>query len=69
MAKILIVGLGDIGSRLAAALLALGHEVHGLRRSPVPVPGVRLIQADVMQCDSLTLPAGLDYVYVILTPA
>jgi len=68
MAKILIVGLGDIGSRLATILVGQGHEVHGLRRRPEPVPGVRLLQADVMRPATLTLPAGLDYVYVILTP-
>lgn len=79
MAKILIVGLGDIGTRLAAALLAenagheaahaAGHEVWGLRRSAVAVPGVRLIQADVTRPETLgALPRGVDYVYVILTP-
>lgn len=68
MAKILIAGLGDIGGRLATTLAAQGHEVHGLRRQPEPLPGVRLLQADVTQPATLALPAGLDYVYIILTP-
>jgi nucleoside-diphosphate-sugar epimerase len=68
MAKILIVGLGDIGTRLAATLLAQGHQVHGLRRSAVAVPGVQLLQADVTRPETLVLPPGLDYMYVILTP-
>jgi nucleoside-diphosphate-sugar epimerase len=68
MAKVLIVGVGDIGTRLALTLQGQGHEVHGLRRSAAEVPGVQMQQADVTD-PALHLPAGLDYVYVILTPA
>jgi nucleoside-diphosphate-sugar epimerase len=68
MAKILIVGLGDIGSRLAITLRDQGHEVHGLRRSTSALPGIRTHQADVTQPATLVLPMGLDYVYIILTP-
>ena len=39
-ATILIVGLGAIGSRIAAYASAFGMTVHGIRRSPEPVPGV-----------------------------
>lgn len=68
MAKILIVGLGDMGSRLALRLAALGHEVHGLRRSAASLPGVFTHQGDVTEPASLRLPLALDYVFVILTP-
>ena len=67
MAKVLIVGLGDIGQRLARVLLAAGHEVTGLRRSEGAPAGVTLIRADV----SAKLPElpAFDYVYYILTPS
>ncbi len=37
---VLIVGLGAIGSRVAQYARAFGMTVHGIRRSPEPVPGV-----------------------------
>ena len=39
-ATILVVGLGAIGSRVAAYASAFGMTVHGIRRSPETVPGV-----------------------------
>ena len=39
-ATILVVGLGAIGSRVAAYAGAFGMTVHGIRRSPEPVPGL-----------------------------
>ncbi|MEL0028608.1 MAG: 2-dehydropantoate 2-reductase N-terminal domain-containing protein, partial [Perlucidibaca sp.] len=39
MAKILIVGAGDVGGRLACSLAAAGHEVTALRRQPQALPG------------------------------
>jgi nucleoside-diphosphate-sugar epimerase len=68
MAKVLIVGCGDVGSRLAARLVAQGHEVHGLRRSAFSLPGVHALQGDVTAPASLQLPAGLDAVFVLLAP-
>ncbi|WP_110991987.1 SDR family oxidoreductase [Pseudomonas sichuanensis] len=44
----LIVGCGDVGSRLARQLLALGWQVSGLRRSVQQLPkGVEPIAADL----------------------
>lgn len=44
----LIVGCGDVGSRLARQLLALGWQVSGLRRSVQHLPkGVQRIAADL----------------------
>ena len=39
-ATILVVGLGAIGSRVAAYAGAFGMTVHGIRRSADPVPGL-----------------------------
>lgn len=68
MAKVLIVGCGDVGGRLAVALADAGHEVHGLRRSPFALPGVRTLAGDVTDPARLRLPAALDYVFVLLAP-
>lgn len=68
MAKVLIVGCGDVGSRLAVALASTGHEVFGLRRSAFSLPGVRALAGDVNDAASLRLPTGLEYVFVLLAP-
>lgn len=54
MAKILIVGCGDLGAELARLLVSDGHLVTGVRVSEKPGPlHIRLIQADVTHLDSL----------------
>lgn len=68
MAKILIVGCGDVGGRLATALAAAGHEVQGLRRRPVALPGVQMLTGDVTRAETLRFPDALDYVFVLLAP-
>lgn len=68
MAKILIVGCGDVGARLATRLVAAGHDVTGLRRSPFTLPGVTALHGDVTDPASLQLPEGLDAVFIILSP-
>src|SRR5690606_8933152 len=71
MARILIVGAGDIGGHLAVQLAAAGHSVWGLRRSDKPVSdGVTLIQADVADTETLqNLPDNLDIlVYCVASP-
>lgn len=70
LAKILIIGCGDIGYRLALALQGLGHQVCGLKRTPpqdtTPFP---LIIADIRQAESLTrLSADFDAVVLIVSP-
>lgn len=68
MAKVLIAGCGDVGSRLARLLVDAGHEVTGLRRSPFSLPGATALQADVTRPETLVLPTGLDVVFIILSP-
>lgn len=53
MAKVLIVGCGDLGGTVAKQLAALGHEVTGVRRSKVAVSGVNIIQADITDVHAL----------------
>lgn len=71
MARILIVGAGDIGGHLAQDMAQAGHEVWGLRRSDKPVgDGVELVQGDVADPETLTeLPGDLDIVvYSVASP-
>jgi nucleoside-diphosphate-sugar epimerase len=68
MAKILIAGCGDVGSRLAIRLADAGHDVFGLRRSSFTLPGVTTLQGDLTRPDSLSLPDGLDIVVILLSP-
>lgn len=53
MTKVLIVGCGDLGGAVAKQLSAHGLEVIGVRRSNAPIEGVRILQADVAQANSL----------------
>ncbi len=53
MAKILIVGCGDLGTAIATRL-HVGNEIIGLRRSNQALPlGMQTIQADVTQPNTL----------------
>ena len=51
MAKILIIGCGDIGGAVASQLLDEGHQVTGLKRS---------IQDDLSGCLLYTSPSPRD---------
>ncbi|MGE4335200.1 MAG: NAD-dependent epimerase/dehydratase family protein [Pigmentiphaga sp.] len=67
----LIAGCGDLGLRAAALLLAAGHRVHGLRRSPPATApaGLQWHAADLTRPATLaTLPAGITHVLYALTP-
>lgn len=68
MAKILIVGAGDVGSRLARRLADAGHEVHALRRQPLSLPGVHGIVADVTRPETLVLPPDVAVLVIALAP-
>ncbi|MDI1308481.1 MAG: sugar nucleotide-binding protein [Methylotenera sp.] len=53
MAKVLIVGCGDLGGTVAKQLAAIGNEVTGVRRSKVAISGVNIIQADITDAHTL----------------
>jgi nucleoside-diphosphate-sugar epimerase len=55
MAKVLIVGCGDLGGTVATQLSTLGIQVFGVRRSGVEINGVEVIQADITKPASLGL--------------
>ncbi|MCC6490182.1 MAG: SDR family oxidoreductase [Candidatus Hydrogenedentes bacterium] len=63
--KTLIAGCGYVGTALAARLVAEGHEVWALRRTPGPLPeGVEALSADLMDPSTLAvIPEGLDFVF------
>ena len=63
--KVLVLGLGYIGTPLAETLAAAGHEVHGVRRHPesddeLAKADVKLLGGDLTQADGL---AGVDRDY------
>lgn len=72
MARILIVGSGDIGGGLALQLAQQKHQVWGLRRSDKDIgKGVQTISADVADMETLidAIPEKLDYViYSVASP-
>ena len=71
MAKVLIVGCGDIGLGLAEVLIAEGHQVCGIKRKALPkdLPGLELIRANITLPKELKdLPTDFDQVVLILTP-
>lgn len=64
MARIVIVGCGDVGCALGLQLLAYGHQVWGLRRQPQALPSnLNPLAADLNNIESLhILPPDLDAV-------
>lgn len=68
--KILWVGWGDLGHRAVGGLVAAGHEVVALRRSPVehPPPGVHPLVGDLASPSGLHLPSGIGACIITLTP-
>ena len=66
MARILIVGCGDLGTTIAVQLHQAQHEVIGVRISQQYLPhGMQTIQADVTQADTLTLLNHLNPAIII----
>ena len=53
MAKILIVGCGDLGTAIANRLVDEKYEVIGLRRSLQTLPQMQMLQGDVTDASSL----------------
>lgn len=68
-ARVLVVGLGDIGGTLAATLVARGATVTGVRRGAAAPAGVELVRADAADPTALArLPDGFDSAVLCLTP-
>jgi nucleoside-diphosphate-sugar epimerase len=71
MARILVVGAGDIGGQLAIKLVQSGHEVWGLRRSDKPIGhGVEMLVGNVSEPETLLdIPSNIDIlVYSVASP-
>ncbi len=69
--KILIVGCGDVGTRLASLLIQKGHQVVGLRRTPPESSQRKMLYfaADVTSVESLSkLDADFDQVFYAVAP-
>jgi nucleoside-diphosphate-sugar epimerase len=68
--RILWAGWGDLGQRATPGLVAAGHEVVALRRSPMDTPpdGVVAVQGDLAAPRGLQLPPGIEACIVTLTP-
>jgi nucleoside-diphosphate-sugar epimerase len=67
--RVLVIGCGYVGSRLALKLAGGGHEVFGLRRSPAPdsslaAAGVRLLVANITQPGTL-VPLAVNFDWVV----
>ena len=66
MAKVLIVGCGDLGTAIATHLQK-SHEVIGLRISDKSLPfGMQTIQADVTKPSTLTQPSKVLSPHIII---
>ena len=71
MAKILIVGVGDIGGALARRLIQNGHKVVGLRRTlpSVSIPNLSLFLADITNFKGLSeLDRDFDQLFFAVAP-
>lgn len=69
MSHILIAGLGDLGTGLAARLGADGHRVSGIRRGHTAPAGVDLYSQDLLDGAPRLPPDPVDLVVVIMTPS
>ncbi len=71
MAKILIIGCGNIGTQLAHNLAAKGHDVTGLKRNPpkLDIGEVNYFTADISLAYQLEeLPLDFEFIYFIVSP-
>ncbi|MFD4839348.1 NAD-dependent epimerase/dehydratase family protein [Achromobacter sp. NPDC058515] len=60
--RVLLIGCGDLGQRVARRFLARGDEVHALRRHPPAgdASGIQWLQGDIARADLLPgLPQGV----------
>lgn len=66
LAKVLIIGCGDLGTQIAVNLQSQAYEVAGLRISDKQLPaGIKTIQADVTQPETLKNLTQIEPDYII----
>ncbi len=71
MARVLLVGCGDIGSGLATVLATQGHQITAIKRTAPQraLPGVSYLTSDITQPDQVQrIPCEVDQVFVMLAP-
>lgn len=69
MAKILVIGCGDVGYKVAQTLSLRGHQVTGLKRkAPLKPTSFPIMNADIRQASTLSaLPTEFDLVLFIVS--
>lgn len=69
MARLLVIGCGDVGYALALRLRDQGHDVTGLKRHPPANSPIAMISADICAEASLAIvPTDFDAVVFIVAP-
>ena len=72
MAKILLLGCGNLGRKLAIRLIAAKHTVIAVKRTALktPVTGLRLVLADITVAQAVKkIPTNVDIVILLLSPS
>ena len=72
MAKILLLGCGDLGRKLAVRLIAAKHAVIAVKRNPLksPLAGLQVVLADITAEQSVKkIPTDVDIVVFVLSPS
>ena len=72
MAKILLLGCGNLGRKLAVRLIAAEHTVIAVKRTALnpPLAGLQVVVADITVAQSVTkIPTDMDIVVFVLSPS
>jgi len=72
MAKILLLGCGDLGRKLAVRLITAEHAVIAVKRNPLksPLAGLQVVLADITAEQSVKkIPTDVDIVVFVLSPS
>ena len=72
MAKILLLGCGDLGRKLAVRLMAAKHTVIAVKRTALknPVAGLQVVLADITAAQTVQkIPTDVDIVVFVLSPS
>ena len=72
MAKILLLGCGDLGRKLAVRLIAAKHTVIAVKRTPLksPLAGLQVVLADITVAQAVEkIPTDVDIAIFVLSPS